>query len=436
MSRLRLLLGLMVLLLLAACDTGAPATPVPPSPTAAPVPATATTLPPTDTVAAPTATVPAPTATTVAAAPPTDTAAPPTDTAAAPATGTVEAVQPTPIGTIVGDTFVIPTVAPTVPIQPVLLAVTPAAGRIDVAAEVAAFFKEFYDARTFAKDASSFDLVERSRALTDEPYRDYTITLLQKDADAFDAGLLVNTTYSAVSTSVEQWTPGANGTGTAIVAVTRTRTDTRKGIAPSSATANLRFKLERRPQPDGDAQAVSWVAVDFFNPATNSWVSANVPPATADIAKEIDAFFKNDFYPARSLAPGGKFNIEKTLEITAFAYQDYTIPLLQKQQDEANQGKVTRVTYTDIKTEVVSWFPQQTSHGGVATVKVTRTSNVTRPGGADPPQTATYQFRVHRHWDETGKGLWIAVDFLSPITNKWVSESAGLGGPVPATGHG
>ena len=434
MSRLRLLLGLMVLLLLAACDAGAPATAVPTA-----VPSTATTVPiaPTDTaappaptVAAPTDTVPAPTATTVAAAPP-------TDTASAPATSTVEAVQPTPIGTIVGDVFMVPAVAPTVPIQPVLLAVTPAAaGRIDVAAEVAAFFKEFYDARTFTKDASSFDLVERSRALTDEPYPDYTITLLQKDADAFDAGLLVNTTYSAVSTSVEQWTPGANGTGTAIVAVTRTRTDTRKGIAPSSATANLRFKLERRPQPDGDTQAVSWVAVDFFNPATNGWVSANVPPATADIAKEIDAFFKNDFYPARSLVPGGKFNIEKTLEITAFAYQDYTIPLLQKQQADANAGNVTRVTYTDIKTEVVSWFPQQTSHGGVATVKVTRTSNVTRPAGADPPQTATYQFRVHRHWDETGKGLWIAVDFLSPITNKWVSESAGLGGPVPATGHG
>ncbi len=433
MSRLRLLLGLVLLVLLAACDTGAPATPtavptaVPPLATSAPVAPTDTTAPPPPT-AAPTDTAPAPT----------DTAAPaaPTDTVSAQVPATVEAVQPTIMGTIVGDTFVIPAVAPTVPVQPVLLAVTPVAGQIDVAVEVAAFFKEFYDARTFTTDASSFDLVERSRALTDEPYRDYTITLLQRDADAFDAALLQSTLYSAISTSVEGWTPGANGTGTATVAVTRTRTDTRKGIAPSSATANLRFKLERRPQPNGDTQAVSWVAVDFFNPATNGWVSANVPPATADIAKEIDAFFKNDFYPARSLVPGGQFNIEKTLEITAFAYQDYTIPLLQKQQDEANQGKVTRVTYSDIQTEVVSWFPQQTSHGGVATVKVTRTSNVARPGGADPPQTATYQFRVHRHWDDTGKGLWIAVDFLSPITNKWVSDSAGLGGPVPATGHG
>ena len=414
MIRLRLLLGLVLLLLLAACDSGAaaPTPAVPPSATAAPAPPTATTAPPPDTVA------------------------PPTTTAAPAGSPTVEAVQPTPIGTIVGDVFVVPTVAPTVPIQPMLLAVTPAAGRIDVAAEVAAFFQAFYEARTFTTDASSFDLVERTRALTDEPYRDYTVTLLQTDADAFDAGLLLNTTYSGISTSVEQWTPTANGTGTAIVAVTRTRSDTRKGIAPSTSTANLRFKLERRPQPEGDTQAVSWVAVDFFNPATNQWVSANVPPPTDAIAQEIDDFFKNDFYPARSLAPGGKFNIEKTLEITAFAYQDYTIPLLQKQQDEANQGKVTRVTYTAIKTEVVAWFPQQTSHGGVATVKVTRTSNVVRPGGVDPPQTATYQFRVHRHWDETGKGLWIAVDFLSPITNKWVSESAGLGGPVPATGHG
>lgn len=418
MIRLRLLLGLALLVFLAACDAGAPApTVVPPTATSAPAP-------PTDTAAPPPATV----------APPTELVALPTATVAA--TVPVEAVQPTPIGTIVGDIFVIPSVAPTALIQPVLLAVTPVAGQVDPAAEVAAFFNEFYAARTFTTHASSFDLVEQTRALTDEPYRDYTVTLLQQDADAFDSGLLLNTTYSGISTTVEQWTPAANGTGTAIVGVTRTRTDARKGIAPSSSTANLRFKLERRPQPAGDGQAVSWVAADFFNPATGQWVSDNVPPPTADIAKEIDAFFKNDFYPARSLAPGGQFNIEKTLEITAFAYQDYTIPLLQKQQAEANQGSVTRVTYTDITTEVVAWFPQQTSHGGLATVKVTRTSHVTRPAGADPPQTATYQFRVHRHWDDTGKGLWIAVDFLSPITNQWVSDSAGLGGPVPATGHG
>ena len=59
---------------------------------------------------------------------------------------------------------------------------------------------------------------------------------------------------------------------------------------------------------------------------------------------------------------------------------------------------------------------------------VTRTSHIGRPGKSEEVQTGTYQFRLHRHQGDNGEPFWVAVDFLSPISNKWVSESAGIAG--------
>ncbi|MDQ6695164.1 MAG: hypothetical protein M3014_12220 [Chloroflexota bacterium] len=85
----------------------------------------------------------------------------------------------------------------------------------------------------------------------------------------------------------------------------------------------------------------------------------------------------------------------------------------------------------------LDWYPLATSHGDIGTVKVTCTSHVVRPTGAEPPQTTTYMFRVHHHVGEVGvASAWVAVDFLSPVINKWVSDSAGLSGPIPPAGHG
>ncbi len=403
MVRLRYWVGLLLLLLLllmaalvvlGGCDQGAqPATLLPPQPT----PTIETVVTPTPVAELPTSSVKG--------------------------EGKVVAVA-----TSVG-TFVVPIEALTPAAKPVFLSGVMAAGTPNIGHEVADYFNNLYEARTL-QPGGGFD-IERVRGLTDEPYRDYTITLLQKDADQASAGKLVEVSYSGLNSKVDEWQPGENGNGTATVTLTRTKHETHKGAGPTANTATLRFKLERRALQGG----VSWVAVDFFDAVGGKWISESAPPPPQDIAAELDTFF-NQFYMARSLTPGGKFDIEKTKEITAFAYQDYTVPLLQRQQEEADAGKITSVSYSDIKTEVVSWFPQATSHGGIATVKVTRTSNVVRPMGAEPPQTATYQFRAHRHWDESEHGLWIVVDFLSPITNKWVSESAGLSGPVPPSGHG
>ena len=117
---------------------------------------------------------------------------------------------------------------------------------------------------------------------------------------------------------MDNWQPGADGSGTALATVHRTRTDTRKGIAPTAATADLQFRLHRSlvPDPGTGLSGPSWVAYDYFNGGANQWVSEAVPPPPADINKEIAAFFQA-FYAARTLAPGGKFDIAKTQELTA-----------------------------------------------------------------------------------------------------------------------
>jgi len=387
MSRLRFSLPLM-LLLLAACDQSTPVGPTP-------VPATAT-------------------------AEAANFTPGPENTPAA----TVVLPSPTSPGV-----FVIPTEEVTPTAEPVVIATPGGSGGLGIDREVNDYFIQFYQGRTLT---DGFFDIELARNLTDEPYRDYTVSLLQKDMDAVNAGELVAVNYSDIRVNLDEWQPRENGAGTAFVTVSRTKHETRKGAQPSTTTStDLRFKLERRVIDIG----VTWVAVDFYNPASGQWISEHVPPPTGDVADEIQDYFE-EFYAARTLLPGGRFDLEKTAQITEFAYQEYTMPLLERQQEEADQGKLTEVSYSDIRAEVVNWFPQATSHGGIATVKVTRTSNIVRPSGAEAPQTGTYEFRVHRHWDESDRGIWIAVDFFSPISNKWVSESAGLSGPVPPTGHG
>lgn len=180
---------------------------------------------------------------------------------------------------------------------------------------------------------------------------------------------------------------------------------------------------------------MAWVATDFLNPATRRWVSEPTVTNEDRVASEIQTFFK-EFYAARTLTPGGKLDFEKTTALTQLSYRDYTLPLLQRQQDEVDAGVLISVFYTDLTVQVFSYDPVATNHGGIATVQVRRTSRVQRADGAQPPQTGTYQFRVHRHTDEAGRSYWLAVDFKQPEVGRWVSEIAGLSVPVPASGYG
>jgi hypothetical protein len=301
----------------------------------------------------------------------------------------------------------------------------------DVERELRAFFAQVYQARTIRRGVKPS--ADPLRQLVDGAYADYTIPLFEREVADADAGRLIEATFSGLEVTVEQWTPSAGGLGgAALVSVTRTRTATRGDRQEAPQTATYQFRAERRRSgPDG----VAWVAIDFLNPATDRWVSQPTIAQDPQVGAEIQDFFER-FYAARTLAPGGQFDVDTTIQLTQLAYQDYTLPLLARQQEEADAGKLTAVEYTDLKVEVLDFSTTATDHGGIATVQVTRTARVTRPNGPEAPQTGVYRFRLHDHHDETGKTYWLAVDFFQPQAGRWVSEIAGMAVSVPSAGHG
>jgi hypothetical protein len=393
-----LLLGLV--LLLASCSSAtnqgaAPTLAAPPPATAAPQPAT---QPPATSAPAP----------TVAAA---ATLAPPTVTA------------------IQADVFVVPA-KQSEALPPQALADASFA-QPDVDREVRAFFERVYQARTIQRGVKPS--ADPLRQLVDGAYADYTIPLFEREVADANEGKLLEAIFSDLDVQVQNWQPAADGTsGTALVAVTRTRAATRSDRQEAPQTATYQFRVERRRAGDN---GVAWVATDFLNPATNRWVSQPTAAEDPQVDAQIQDFFKR-FYAARTLVPGGKFDVDTTIQLTQLAYQDYTLPLLTRQQDEASAGKLSAVAYTDLKVEVLDFNPTATDHGGIATVQVTRTARVTRPNGAEPPQTGTYRFRLHDHHDESGKTYWLAVDFFQPQAGRWVSEIAGMAVSIPSAGHG
>jgi hypothetical protein len=300
----------------------------------------------------------------------------------------------------------------------------------DVEGELRAFFERVYQARTIQRGVKPS--ADALRQLVDGAYADYTIPLFEREVADADAGRLLEATFSGLEVALDEWKPAADGlSGTALVSVTRTRTTGRSDRQEAPQTATYQFRAERRRSGEG----VAWVATDFLNPATNLWISQPSAAQDPQVDAQIQDFFKR-FYAARTLAPGGKFDVDTTIQLTQLAYQDYTLPLLTRQQEEADAGKLTAVEYTDLKVEVLDFSATATDHGGIATVQVTRTARVTRPGGPEAPQTGTYRFRLHDHHDETGKTYWLAVDFFQPQAGRWVSEIAGMAVSVPSAGHG
>jgi hypothetical protein len=338
-------------------------------------------------------------------------------------------------------TFVVPEPSDT----PVIRKVLPNASWLHPApeVEVKTVFELFYKARTLPR-GGQFD-VEALRELVAGWYADYTLPLFDREVADAKAGVLQQVTFSGISVSVVAWYRGHFGAFVcpdpctplpvdptpwlAQAQVTRTRTEVRAGGPPTSQTATYKFGLERRPTAD---DGVYWVVNDFLNPANGGWVSLP-PPITEDqVAAELKLFFA-DFYSRRSLGPGHPIDVERSRWLVEASYRAYTMPLLERTQAEAASGALTEVRYADLSVRLLGWDPAATQHGGLALAEVTRTSFVTRPSGPEPPQTATYRFRVHRHV-EIGSS-WLAVDFLRPDVNRWVSDLAGETVLLQGAGH-
>ncbi|GAC1534453.1 MAG: hypothetical protein NVS2B7_02620 [Herpetosiphon sp.] len=297
----------------------------------------------------------------------------------------------------------------------------------DVPREVQAVFARFYAARSIER-GHSLD-IDHSARLVGGAFADYTLPLLRRETQLAVTGKLLETHYSAIKATLQEWLPAEQN---ALVEVTRTRTDTTPAGVQKPLSATLRFRVHR--QRVGTDQA-AWVITDFFNPSTKEWVSS--PPAghSDQVTGDVFNFFE-EFYAARSFERGKHLDLTRASMLVALAYAMYTMPLLEQQQAEADQGKLLAIAYRDINIHLLNYDPRATDHGGLATVDVTRTAVVTRSAGAEAPQTATYRFRVHRHTDELGHAYWVAVDFFQPSAQKWVSEIQGFSVSVPGAGHG
>jgi hypothetical protein len=364
---------------------------------------------------------------TVACVQPAAVATPAAVTTPSPESSPYVAETPSPEPSPLSDTFVVPA-------QP---AEQPSAWKAlpngsfthpAVEAELRTVFDLFYKARMLPR-GGRFD-VDGLRGLVVGAYADYTLPLFEQEISDARAGKLLEVGFSGITVSLTSWIPWGTDAlhGQAQVSVTRTRTEIRAAAAPTQETATYVFNLERQlVGTDG----VAWTVSDFVNPATGRWISQPPPVTAIQAAEELKAYFAA-FYSARSVVPGEPFDPFNKGWFAAGSYEAYTTPLLKETQREVASGAVKEIRYADISVRVLSWDERATEHGGLATVEVTRTAYVTRASGPEAPQTATYQFRVHRHEGP----MWVTVDFFRPDVSRWVTDLAGATVIVPEVGHG
>ncbi len=354
-------------------------------------------------------------------------------TAAAPAASPGPATQPrsaatSVVATPVAPTFVVPSPAPeTAP--PVALA-DARFSNPQLQSEVQGLFELVYQARSL-RPGGGFD-VEKLRGLVEGAYADYTLPLFDREVRDSEAGLLQQVSFRDVTARLAGSYSLPGGSTGANVQVTRTREETRRGAPPTSETATYTFRAERKRL---GADGVSWAIFDFLNPSTQVWISEEVVQSDAQVASELKPFF-DQFYAARSLMPGKPLDLDATARLVVGSYAAYTMPLLRQTKDEELSGALQQIRYDNLSVRLEIWDSKATGHGGLATAAVTRTAYVTRASGAEAPQVATYEFRVHRHVDEVGKPNWLVADFFRPDVNRWVTALAGATVVVPPAGHG
>ena len=315
--------------------------------------------------------------------------------------------------------------------------------------EIQQTFELNYQARTLQR-GGQFN-IEALRGLVGGAYATYTLPLFDREMRDAQAGVLQQVGFKDIAAELDEWSESPQpGAGLAHVRVTRTREELRPGASATRETATYQFRMRRsRLGADG----VAWVIYDFLNPATGGWISSPIPPplvSAAQVATELKTFF-GQLYQARTLTSLHAIDLERSAFLVAGSYEAYTMPLLEQSRVEAESGALKEVRYSDISIQVEKWEPGYTDHGGLATVAVTRTAYVTRSSGPEPPQQATYEFRVHRHWkplvfvgppDPSYSGptrpfwlAWLVVDFLRPDVDRWVTDLAGANTIVPDVGH-
>jgi len=173
---------------------------------------------------------------------------------------------------------------------------------------------------------------------------------------------------------------------------------------------------------------------------------ANASYANPDIERELRSVFEL-FYKARTLPSAGQFDVAGLRGLVEGPYADYTLPLFDQEISDAQAGRLLEVRFSGIAVSSVEWTGIGTDgHAGIARLSVTRTRTELRRGSAPTEETATYRFAAER-WGQRSQlygGVesslagpdavhWSMFDFVSPGTDRWISEPAPVTGAQAAT---
>lgn len=151
--------------------------------------------------------------------------------------------------------------------------------------------------------------------------------------------------------------------------------------APTAAPTNqptLAAVTEAPAQPDATSvQPTLPVAGNFVVPSKaqlppTRTVLPNATYAAPNIEQEVRSFFEL-FYQARTLERGGSLSADALGQLVDAAYSDYTLPLFEKDINDAKQGNLLAVSFSDLDVKLDEWQPAADGLAGSALVSVTRT---------------------------------------------------------------
>ena len=121
-----------------------------------------------------------------------------------------------------------------------------------------------------------------------------------------------------------------------------------QAAAPTDTAASAGTPEAETPLPTvGDVFVIPSVApTEAPSPVPLDTAGATGPEAFTAQLNEYFALF----YKARTLEPGGMFNLATIGNLTAPPYRDYTLALLQQNEADAETGKLREANYTNVST--------------------------------------------------------------------------------------
>src|SRR5437868_497611 len=143
-------------------------------------------------------------------------------------------------------------------------------------------------------------------------------------------------------------TPATGGQPTQALAPT-TQAPTTAPVQPTQASVASAPTFVPVPTP-----AASFVVPNESKTSATPVALLGATYAKPDIEQEVRRFFEL-VYQARSLAPGGSMNVDGLRRLVDGPYADYTIPLFEREVDDAMHGLLREVRFGDLSVKLEDW---------------------------------------------------------------------------------